>query len=212
MNWREEIVRLQSYQNWPHRHWSIPIVTPRNVAATGFYYTSFGDRVTCFDCGLQAENSKEYADPHVIHQQWQFNCRFIKNQFCGNVPIGENPGTVPRAAQKLYPSQYYIQEAPELQMPWRCDVTMETKTPTAELIYSAKFPQTSKDDKYPHNILNSLRIQNRNPLICKICLENNLNIAFIPCGHSIACQPCAIKVNRCCYCRIPITNQLKLFI
>jgi baculoviral IAP repeat-containing protein 7/8 len=40
-----------------------------------------------------------------------------------------------------------------------------------------------------------------NDRLCKICLTQTSNTAFIPCGHVIACKSCAGRMHTCPYCR-----------
>lgn len=45
---------------------------------------------------------------------------------------------------------------------------------------------------------------------CGICIENDINLAFIPCGHTI-CSGCSTDVSRCHICRARIENKIKLY-
>lgn len=51
-------------------------------------------------------------------------------------------------------------------------------------------------------------------LICKICMSNRVSVAFVPCGHTMACSECStnLKGKPCPMCREPIQKQLRLFI
>lgn len=42
--------------------------------------------------------------------------------------------------------------------------------------------------------------------LCIICLEKMRNVAFLPCGHVIACRDCATKMSDCPVCRQPRTG------
>ena len=46
---------------------------------------------------------------------------------------------------------------------------------------------------------------------CKICMDQDVCIAFIPCGHLVTCSECASKCMICPMCRKPIQSQLKTF-
>ncbi|XP_021363602.1 baculoviral IAP repeat-containing protein 3-like isoform X1 [Mizuhopecten yessoensis] len=48
----------------------------------------------------------------------------------------------------------------------------------------------------------------RERTVCKICLEDQVSIAFIPCGHLVACGHCAHAITRCAVCRKPITSKI----
>ena len=41
----------------------------------------------------------------------------------------------------------------------------------------------------------------RNQMLCKICLDREVKIVFLPCGHLVACQICASAMRECPVCR-----------
>ncbi|CAL1376434.1 unnamed protein product [Linum trigynum] len=52
--------------------------------------------------------------------------------------------------------------------------------------------------------------------LCVICLMRRRRSAFIPCGHLVCCQVCAISVEResspkCPLCRQLIRNSIRIF-
>lgn len=47
-NMRREQDRLDSFHSW-----TVPVITPAELAKAGFYYLGQGDRVACFSCGGQ---------------------------------------------------------------------------------------------------------------------------------------------------------------
>ncbi|XP_078493357.1 baculoviral IAP repeat-containing protein 8-like isoform X3 [Ciona intestinalis] len=78
-----ESYRLSTFMKYPQ---DTP-VNPRHLAAAGFHYTGYKDRVKCFCCGLCVENWCVGDD--VKSPRWhRSNCEFILGQDCGNQPIG----------------------------------------------------------------------------------------------------------------------------
>lgn len=52
--------------------------------------------------------------------------------------------------------------------------------------------------------------------LCVICVMRRRRSAFIPCGHLVCCQGCAIAVERevapkCPVCRQEIRNSVRIF-
>ncbi|XP_060558859.1 baculoviral IAP repeat-containing protein 7-like isoform X2 [Ruditapes philippinarum] len=47
--------------------------------------------------------------------------------------------------------------------------------------------------------------------LCKICMDNELCMTFLPCGHLATCEDCAQNVNECPICRKLITQRVKIF-
>ncbi|CAD6217889.1 GSCOCG00012904001-RA-CDS, partial [Cotesia congregata] len=80
-NYHSEEERFNSYQRWPD-----PTVSPRQLAAAGFYYIGDGSNIRCFCCALTLGLLDAGRDPRIEHQRWRPTCRFIQNLPCGNIP------------------------------------------------------------------------------------------------------------------------------
>ncbi|XP_053389942.1 baculoviral IAP repeat-containing protein 3-like [Mercenaria mercenaria] len=48
-------------------------------------------------------------------------------------------------------------------------------------------------------------------LLCKICMDSDSNVVFIPCGHMVSCEKCAPHIRKCAVCRVPIKGRVKAF-
>lgn len=58
----------------------------------------------------------------------------------------------------------------------------------------------------------SLSTSHYKNMICKICLLEELNISFIPCGHTVSCGNCIFSLkNKCPICREMFFKVLKLY-
>lgn len=49
-------------------------------------------------------------------------------------------------------------------------------------------------------------------LICKICMDAEVGVVFIPCGHISCCPPCASGLDLCPMCRKPIEQLVRTFL
>ncbi|KAJ8925294.1 hypothetical protein NQ315_009123 [Exocentrus adspersus] len=49
-------------------------------------------------------------------------------------------------------------------------------------------------------------------LTCKICMDNQIDVVFLPCAHVVACTVCASKVDRCPLCRSQFAQAQKLYL
>ena len=47
--------------------------------------------------------------------------------------------------------------------------------------------------------------------LCKICLDFNASIAFLPCGHLVCCSDCAPAMRKCPICRGHVKGTVKTF-
>lgn len=46
---------------------------------------------------------------------------------------------------------------------------------------------------------------------CKICFENEYNVAFVPCGHINSCIKCAKKLDKCPTCRNKFEKFMRIY-
>lgn len=61
--------------------------------------------------------------------------------------------------------------------------------------------------------IDGLQDENRrfkNQLQCKICMDGNANVVFLPCGHMIACVKCSPALRKCGICRQRIRDRVKI--
>ncbi|XP_045461188.1 E3 ubiquitin-protein ligase MYLIP [Harmonia axyridis] len=49
-------------------------------------------------------------------------------------------------------------------------------------------------------------------MLCKICMDSQIDTAFLPCGHVLACNHCALRCDKCPICRTDIKQSQKLFL
>ncbi len=52
----------------------------------------------------------------------------------------------------------------------------------------------------------------REERMCKICMDNDVNIVFLPCGHLVSCQECAPNIKKCAVCRAPIRDTVRTYL
>uniref|UniRef100_K1QB79 Apoptosis 1 inhibitor n=1 Tax=Magallana gigas TaxID=29159 RepID=K1QB79_MAGGI len=52
----------------------------------------------------------------------------------------------------------------------------------------------------------------KDQILCKICMEKNVSIAFLPCGHLACCEDCAPAMRKCPICREFVRGTVKTFL
>ena len=65
--------RLNSFKKWPIQMVQRPI----DLARSGFYYTTEGDKLTCFLCGISVLNWESTDLPNLEHKKHSPNCKFM---------------------------------------------------------------------------------------------------------------------------------------
>ena len=46
---------------------------------------------------------------------------------------------------------------------------------------------------------------------CKVCLDREVSLVFLPCGHLVSCSSCADQLTDCPVCRKRITQKIRTF-
>jgi len=47
--------------------------------------------------------------------------------------------------------------------------------------------------------------------LCKVCMEQEICIVFLPCGHFVACVNCATSMSDCPLCRATIKGSVRMY-
>ncbi|XP_052680024.1 E3 ubiquitin-protein ligase XIAP-like [Crassostrea angulata] len=67
--------RYATFKNWP-KYLKGPSKT--DMARAGFIYTQYGDRVTCFCCGMTLSEREPVDDAYREHLRWSKSCHFAQ--------------------------------------------------------------------------------------------------------------------------------------
>jgi len=52
----------------------------------------------------------------------------------------------------------------------------------------------------------------REARMCKVCMDNEVNTVFLPCGHLVCCDTCSPALRNCAVCRAVIRGTVKVFL
>ncbi|XP_045198428.2 baculoviral IAP repeat-containing protein 7-like [Mercenaria mercenaria] len=79
--------------------------------------------------------------------------------------------------------------------------------------HNAKSSRTIASDLTPadSDTLQEENTKLKKQLLCKICMDSDSNVVFIPCGHMVSCEKCAPHIRKCAVCRVPIKGRVKAF-
>ncbi|NXX83592.1 BIR7B protein, partial [Urocolius indicus] len=47
--------------------------------------------------------------------------------------------------------------------------------------------------------------------MCKVCMDRDVSVVFVPCGHLVACGECALNLRLCPICRAIIRGTVRTF-
>lgn len=81
----------------------------------------------------------------------------------------------------------------------------------SEKSQSASGPSMSKKSTKEYQSLIEENRVLREQTMCKICMDKDACIVFLPCGHMVSCAVCAQSLRKCCICRKIIQGTVKAF-
>lgn len=87
--------------------------------------------------------------------------------------------------------------------------------PKVQFTDKTKINGTSEKEVSPSNRNASLEEENRklkDARLCKVCLDEEVGVVFLPCGHLVTCVQCAPGVNQCPMCRTAIKGFVRTFL
>ncbi|CAK9294519.1 unnamed protein product [Gordionus sp. m RMFG-2023] len=90
-----------------------------------------------------------------------------------------------------------------------------TPTQTPDSLNFASDAQIILDNTPKSNKLQRLESENKllkEQRFCKICLENEVEVVFINCGHFASCSRCALMLNTCPICREDIRGTVRTYL
>merc|ERR1719430_2197396 len=147
---------------------------PQELAQAGFFYTGLSDQVKCFYCDGGLESWEKQDSPWSEHQKWFSDCAFVKMM---------------RHSEDK--SKTTIQQD-------------GGKQPT---ITSTKHKTNTNKKEKPVEETTAMNMEELQKEIlkearnCKICMEKEASIVFMPCGHLVSCTHCAPSLQNCAVCR-----------
>ena len=62
--------------------------------------------------------------------------------------------------------------------------------------------------------MRKLQIENERLLdekLCKVCMDEQISVSFLPCGHFVCCMGCAPGLRHCPICRQTIKDTVRTY-
>ncbi|XP_039936015.1 baculoviral IAP repeat-containing protein 7 isoform X2 [Hirundo rustica] len=194
---REEM-RLSTFENWPPNS----NVYPEQLARAGFFYTGQGDVVRCFYCDGGVRSWSVGDDPWREHAKWYPECEFLLHsrgrEFVSSVQATFSTTLLaPRRSwdwteQGSSPSQGAAQRG--------------AGTSRQEM---RSVQQKESDESQLSTEEQLRRLQEERT--CKVCMDKDVSVVFVPCGHLVACEGCALNLRLCPICRAVIRGSVRAF-
>lgn len=115
----------------------------------------------------------------------------------------QNPSD--RAAILTSINNYYDYLNRRIEYP-EAELSPSTSTPTAPTEETDREPETpSSPPEEPSNVGAAVQFSE-----CVVCLEETVQVIFLPCGHMCCCAGCHISIRDCPLCRAYIERKIKV--
>ncbi|XP_050443224.1 death-associated inhibitor of apoptosis 2-like isoform X2 [Adelges cooleyi] len=185
------------------------------LCEAGFFYIGDGqnDQMLCFCCSQGLKDWEDDDEPWTEHARWSPNCSYVllskgKNfvdEACGKKK--EIP-TIDKEELTKFIANHKDNSILESNIK-----VSSTKRKRVD------HPETTDSNQMTASLSEiNLRLSQQDPntmpdsMLCKICFKEKMKVAFIPCGHVIACIQCAMTLDQCAVCRQPFTMAMRVYV
>ncbi|CAJ1058240.1 E3 ubiquitin-protein ligase XIAP [Xyrichtys novacula] len=210
-------------------------INHERLARAGFYSTGTADRVLCFSCGGGLKGWQPEEDPWEEHAKHYPGCSFLlaekgqefvnsiqlqdpqgkraasshQNGFSGHKTEVLNSSVAQKALlMGLEPS---VVEKTILEKINRTGVAYSNLEELVEDCFNTQENNSAKSQEQDEDPLEKLRKLQREKQ-CKICMDRDICIVLIPCGHLATCKECSESLTKCPICCGAITQKIKAYI
>ncbi|XP_029968403.1 E3 ubiquitin-protein ligase XIAP [Salarias fasciatus] len=222
--------RLRSFAGVQH-----PIEHER-LARAGFYSTGTGDKVLCFRCGGGLKGWQPEEDPWEEHAKHYPGCSFVLaekgQEFVSNIQLR---GPSHNQSNPSHQNGFSGAKNDVLQSPMaQKAIEMGLDPSVVENIILEKISRTgsgysslerliedtlsntpgsdaAKTEEKDEDPLEKLRKLQQEKQ-CKICMDRDICIVFIPCGHLVSCKECSGSLVKCPICCQSISQKIMTYI
>ncbi|XP_015206749.1 E3 ubiquitin-protein ligase XIAP [Lepisosteus oculatus] len=224
--------RLRSFASVPHP------IDPERLARAGFYTEGVQDRVICFKCGGGLKDWQSDEEPWEEHAKYYPGCSFVLmekgQQFVNSMQLRDHRRNFPdeddenSLSVSEQESDVMLSEVAQRALEMGLDET-QVKTKILEKIRTtgegyksvqllvedllnedveSDSEETPENDEDPMEKLRKLQREKQ----CKVCMDRDIAIVFIPCGHLVTCKRCSDSLSKCPICCAAIVQKVKTYI
>lgn len=222
--------RLNSFDGVQHP------VCPERLARAGFYSTGEADKVLCFRCGGGMKGWQPEEDPWAEHAKYYPGCSFLLaekgQEFVSSIQLrGPQENRATSSHQNGFSgerndvlqsalAQKAIEMGLERSVVERIILEKTSRTGSGYSSLEALIQDCLKCPPQSNGAeagvrgddpLEKLRKLQREKL-CKICMDKDVSIVFIPCGHLVSCKECSVMLTKCPICCGAIAQKIKTYI
>ncbi|XP_075975315.1 death-associated inhibitor of apoptosis 2 [Anticarsia gemmatalis] len=135
----------------------------------------------------------------------------------GIIPSGQWEDSTDTARSQSDTTRSPSPEPTNIQTPAPSDNTSNVPRTTSERVTSERVSESERSDaevKPPEKKL-SLEEENRQlkeARLCKVCMDCEVSVVFLPCGHLVSCSRCGAALDACPLCRGPVRALVRAYL
>ncbi|KAG8430388.1 hypothetical protein GDO86_017899 [Hymenochirus boettgeri] len=160
------------------------------------------DQVKCFHCDGGLRNWELGDDPWVEHAKWFPMCDFLLESkgeaFIHQVQEANfiSPETSPVSSASYEEGPSALPDPAHPPDTWSQGAGSVPQSPRdpAELLSPEEELRRLKEER-----------------MCKVCMDRDVSVVFVPCGHLAVCTGCAPNLRHCPICRATIRGSVRTF-
>lgn len=190
--------RLNTFEHWPRSL----AQKPADLALAGFFYKGSSDKVHCYCCDLGLWSWESTDDPWVEHAKNAPKCTHLRlrkgDVFIKECNKEEETHTPISKSESCLSSDSGVSSSSDLSLD--CD----------EEVLIDNLVDDNLDDPLKEIQLENQKLKQEK--CCKICLGEEVEVVFVPCGHLVSCVQCAPSLKNCPVCRTKINAVVRAFL
>ncbi|KAH9525609.1 Baculoviral IAP repeat-containing protein 7-B [Bulinus truncatus] len=193
--------RLKTFLTWKSLFNNI-----NDMADAGFYYTGNEDAIRCFFCGGTLKNWEEEDDAFIEHARYFPKCSYIcqvKGQIFVDA-IQELSGPCEKITSDM------VEEKMKSLAESRNKHGRKNQELPAELKTFNVLLPVCEENSSKNSEVSTEKKEVTDRTLCKICLEKEISMVFLPCGHFVCCYDCSLQLKNCPVCRNVIKGVMTL--
>src|SRR5277367_248812 len=232
-----EDLKIESVRKTTFKYWSLKFISGDELAKAGFYFMGPSDecpdRVQCAYCRGILGDFEAGDDAMTEHRKFFPYCFFVRGKTSDGIDVAgsaipenspKHPQFItlePRIAsfkswafdikpQKLAESGFYYTGVSDFIQCFYNGCGLRNLDPTDNVwqLHASLYP-TCEFYNFKPKQSNTMLHESQ---CCKICLDMEREITFLPCAHLITCIACAYTLTFCPICRKDIKQRLRTYL
>ncbi|KAL8575284.1 hypothetical protein ACOMHN_001829 [Nucella lapillus] len=230
--------RMASFVGWPPG----VATQPSKMAEAGFYYCGQADNVCCFCCDGHLRNWEPEDDPWVEHARWFPRCAYVHQQkgsaYINDIQarktavLPSSTATAEALSEEQLKTSEVFKQAVDMGFGQDAVVsglrqhmsTSGNQLPSLDHLISllvgensAIQPGTGEGAFLPSEPTSAMgqRLEeggSSDRVLCKVCMDREVSVTFLLCGHLVCCAQCAQLVKQCPVCRKDVRASIRTYL